>query len=159
MNCYYSNLIEGHDTHPHDIDRALAADYSSRPATRVLQLEARAHIEVQRMIDNGHAPKVSPLSLEYIRWTHREFCSRLPTELLWIEDPKTHEKLAVVPGELRTQMVMVGRHVPPPPQDLAAFMSRFETAYRSDSKLKQLVGITRSCAIRHGLQGESDGGR
>jgi hypothetical protein len=29
MNCYYSNLIKGHDTHPHDIDRALAADYSS----------------------------------------------------------------------------------------------------------------------------------
>ena len=44
MNCYYSNLIEGHDTHPHDIDRALVADYSSRPAKRALQLEARAHI-------------------------------------------------------------------------------------------------------------------
>ena len=22
MNCYYSNLIEGHDTHPIDIERA-----------------------------------------------------------------------------------------------------------------------------------------
>ncbi len=29
MNCYYSNLIEGHDTHPHDIDRAIAHDYRS----------------------------------------------------------------------------------------------------------------------------------
>ncbi|MGY3621939.1 Fic family protein [Bradyrhizobium sp. USDA 10063] len=29
MNCYYSNLIEGHDTHPIDIDRALAGDYSA----------------------------------------------------------------------------------------------------------------------------------
>ena len=28
MNCYYSNLIEGHDTHPFDIDRALAEDFS-----------------------------------------------------------------------------------------------------------------------------------
>lgn len=28
VNCYYSNLIEGHDTHPRDIDRALIhADY------------------------------------------------------------------------------------------------------------------------------------
>jgi hypothetical protein len=26
MNCYYSNLIEGHDTHPVDIDRALKGD-------------------------------------------------------------------------------------------------------------------------------------
>ena len=29
MNCYYSNLIEGHDTHPVDIERALKEDYSS----------------------------------------------------------------------------------------------------------------------------------
>ena len=27
MNSYYSNLIEGHDTHPIDIDRALKNDY------------------------------------------------------------------------------------------------------------------------------------
>src|SRR3989337_32840 len=51
MNCYYSNLIEGHNTHPRDIDRALVADYSSDPRRRDLQLEARAHIEVQQMID------------------------------------------------------------------------------------------------------------
>src|SRR3972149_8444659 len=29
MNCYYSNLIEDHDTHPVDIERALKDDYSS----------------------------------------------------------------------------------------------------------------------------------
>jgi len=28
INCYYSNLIEGHDTHPIDIERALKNDYS-----------------------------------------------------------------------------------------------------------------------------------
>lgn len=28
MNCYYSNLIEGHHTHPIDIERALQGDYS-----------------------------------------------------------------------------------------------------------------------------------
>src|ERR1700733_6505728 len=49
-NCYYSNLIEGHNTHPRDIDRALAADYSTNSHRRDLQLEARAHIEVERMI-------------------------------------------------------------------------------------------------------------
>src|ERR1019366_4094264 len=48
MNCYYSNLIEGHDTHPHDIHRALGADYSANPEKRALQLEAPAHIEVER---------------------------------------------------------------------------------------------------------------
>ena len=42
MNCYYSNLIEGHDTHPIDIERALKSDYSKDPKKRDLQLEARA---------------------------------------------------------------------------------------------------------------------
>lgn len=31
MNCYYSNLIEGHDTHPRDIDGTLANDFSNEP--------------------------------------------------------------------------------------------------------------------------------
>jgi Fic family protein len=52
MNCYYSNLIEGHDTHPRDIDRALANDFSSEPKKRELQKEAVAHIHVQQLIDN-----------------------------------------------------------------------------------------------------------
>lgn len=34
MNCYYSNLIEGHDTHPRDIDKALAGDFSKDPEKR-----------------------------------------------------------------------------------------------------------------------------
>jgi len=53
MNCYYSNLIEGHDTHPVDIERALAEDYSADPKKRDLQLEAKAHLAVQRWIDEA----------------------------------------------------------------------------------------------------------
>jgi hypothetical protein len=53
MNCYYSNLIEGHNTHPVDIERALRADYSNDPGTRDLQREARAHVAVQLWIDEG----------------------------------------------------------------------------------------------------------
>ncbi len=34
MNCYYSNLIEGHDTHPVDIERALKNDYSKDASKR-----------------------------------------------------------------------------------------------------------------------------
>src|SRR5437773_799530 len=53
MNCYYSNLIEGHDTHPIDIERALKGDYSRDARRRDLQLEAKAHIAVQHWIDQG----------------------------------------------------------------------------------------------------------
>ena len=34
VNCYYSNLIEDHNTHPRDIDRALAADLPGPAASR-----------------------------------------------------------------------------------------------------------------------------
>ena len=53
MNCYYSNLIEGHDTHLTDIERALKDDYSADIEKRNLQLEAKAHIAVQKWIDEG----------------------------------------------------------------------------------------------------------
>src|SRR6202045_571627 len=53
MNCYYSNLIEGHDTHPVDIERALKNDYSKDARNRDLQLEAKAHISVQKWINGG----------------------------------------------------------------------------------------------------------
>ena len=62
MNCYYSNLIEGHDTHPRDIERALADRYSKEPRRRELQLEARAHIDLQRAIDTGEDPDIAPTS-------------------------------------------------------------------------------------------------
>ncbi len=60
MNCYYSNLIEGHDTHPVDIERAMKNDYSADPEKRNLQLEARAHIAVQQWIDGGGSVAAPP---------------------------------------------------------------------------------------------------
>ena len=50
MNSYYSNLIEGHDTHPIDIDKALNNDYSDIKTKKDLQLEAKAHINVHKTI-------------------------------------------------------------------------------------------------------------
>jgi Fic family protein len=143
MNCYYSNLIEGHNTHPRDIDRALVADYSSDPRRRDLQLEARAHIEVQQMIDVGDGFPRPPATRAFIEWTHREFCARLPESLLVVENPDTGERLPVVPGELRTRNVAVGRHLPPRAEDLSAFMGRFERAYDSTrlSKPRQAIAI------------------
>src|SRR5262245_60316915 len=54
MNCYYSNLIEGHNTHPVDIEKAIHNELSKDPKKRDLQLEAKAHIAVQRWIDEGN---------------------------------------------------------------------------------------------------------
>lgn len=143
MNCYYSNLIEGHNTRPRDIDRALRQDYAQDPERRKLQLEAVAHIHVQALSDSGRDPQASPTSTEYLTWVHREFCERLPEELLWVENPDTGRRIKVVPGQLREDTVAVGRLVPPSPEVLPAFLARFEEAYRSDrlSRVQQLVSV------------------
>lgn len=130
MNCYYSNLIEGHDTHPIDIERALRGDYSSDARKRDLQREATAHIAVQRWIDagglNGRATTVAS-----IREIHRRFCEALPDDLLWTEDSATNANIRVVPGELRRRDVIVGRHIPVSAPAVPRFLQRFETAYNS----------------------------
>jgi Fic family protein len=48
MNCYYSNLIEGHRTSPRDIERAMARDVAGDSRERANQLLAFAHMEVER---------------------------------------------------------------------------------------------------------------
>ena len=73
MNCYYSNLIEGHNTTPREIERALHNQLDATEARRNLQIEARAHIRVQREVDRQHAANElpEPASVSFIRWLHR----------------------------------------------------------------------------------------
>lgn len=143
MNCYYSNLIEGHNTHPRDIDSALDDRYSENPKKRALQKEAIAHIEVQRMIDAGDTPEADPTTPEFIRWIHYEFCRRLPNDLLWVENPDTKQQVQVVPGEFRDGTVRVGQHVPPPAEDIENFLNRFSEGYDRDrlSSIQKIVAI------------------
>ena len=146
MNCYYSNLIEGHDTHPRDIDRALHRNFSSQPKKRALQLEAVAHIQVQKAIDEGADDPSEPLTTAYAVWLHREFCRHLPDDMLWVEDPQRHRRIRVQPGELRNDEVEVGRHLPPAAAALPRFLARFEEAYnpRALSKIRQIVALAAS---------------
>ena len=125
MNCYYSNLIEGHDILPRDIDRALKGEYVADAKRRNLQPEARAHIEVQAMVDHGKLDTIGT-GQDLVRTLHREFCTRLPDDLLWAENPDTDERIQVVPGEWRTRGVKVGRHAPVSAELVPSFMSHFD---------------------------------
>jgi Fic family protein len=139
MNCYYSNLIEGHETHPVDIERALKNDYSNDPRKRDLQLEAKAHITVQRWIDGGGL-KGRAATSEGIREIHQRFCEELPEDLLWVEDPDTKVRLRVVPGELRRRDVKVGNHIPVSPGALPRFLGRFEEVYSHLNRTDSILG-------------------
>ena len=147
MNCYYSNLIEGHDTHPVDIERALKNDYSKDARKRDLQLEAKAHIAVQEWIDAGGL-RGRAATVEGICEIHGRFCELLPEDLLWVEDPKTKEKVRVVPGELRHRDVMVGTHVAVSPGAVPRFLSRFEEVYGHLNRTDAILG---AAAAHHRL--------
>ena len=147
MNCYYSNLIEGHDTHPVDIERALKNDYSKDARKRDLQLEAKAHITVQEWIDGGGL-KGRALTGDGIREIHRRLCELLPEDLRWVEDPESKERAKVVPGELRRKGVMVGRHVAVSPGAIPRFLARFEEVY---SHLNRTDAILGAAAAHHRL--------
>jgi len=140
MNCYYSNLIEGHDTHPVDIERALNGDYSKDARRRDLQLEARAHIAVQKWIDEGGL-RGRAASGGGAREVHARFCKLLPEDLLWVEDPDTQERLRVVPGELRGRDVRVGTHFPISPGAVPRFLTRFEEVYGRLSKTESILSF------------------
>ncbi|MCX7153552.1 MAG: Fic family protein, partial [Proteobacteria bacterium] len=147
MNCYYSILIEGHDTHPIDIERALRGDYSNDTQKRDLQLEAKAHIAVQQWIDNGGL-KGGAVAASSICEMHRRFCEHLPEDLLWVEDPKAKERIRIVPGELRHRDVKVGRHVPVSAPAVPRFLERFEFVY---SRLGKTETILSAAAAHHRL--------
>ena len=147
MNCYYSNLIEGHDTHPVDIERALKSDYSKDARKRDLQLEAKAHIAVQKWIDGGGLVG-GAVTTEGIHEIHRRFCEQLPEDLLEVEDPVTLEKVRVVPGELRKKEVVVGDHVVISPGAVPRFMGRFEETYAHLNKMDSILG---AAAAHHRL--------
>lgn len=147
MNCYYSNLIEGHNTHPVDIERALQDDYSADPQKRNLQLEAKAHITVQKWIDD-EGLEDAPTDPRMIIEIHRRFCELLPKELLVVQDPTTGEDVEVVPGALRERDVKVGRHIAISPGAVPRFLDRLHDGYR---KLGRIDAILSAACAHHRL--------
>ncbi|MEM6603014.1 MAG: Fic family protein [Pseudomonadota bacterium] len=142
MNCYYSNLIEGHNTHPVDIERALKDDYNADNKKRNLQLEAKAHIMVQEWIDSIiHDDNISVTTSEFIMEIHKRFYDNVPDELLHVEDPYTKEFYQITAGLLRTRDVQVGRHIAIHPESLEHFMTRFENAYSRLGKIDAILAV------------------
>lgn len=140
MNCYYSNLIEGHHTRPRAIAAAVEGSLSEDPAERDLQLEARAHIAVQETLDTAfHANTLAdPAAPDFIRTLHRDFYAHVPDSFRRIEGPEVSFMLE--PGAFRQEPfhdVEVGRHVPPSSARIEAFMARFHEAYGEHTQRAQ----------------------
>jgi Fic family protein len=153
MNAYYSNLIEGHNTRPRDIERALAGEFDLDDERRNLQLEAAAHVRVQTEIDRMAAENrlADPASRDFILWLHREFYSNAPEALLRIVGDG--RSFMMEPGAWRSRPEhdnAVGRHAPPSSDRVGAFMEHFESQYRFD-RLGKAGRITAMAAAHHRL--------
>lgn len=131
INSYYSNLIEGHNTHPYDIVRAMQKQYDTEPTKRNLQRESVAHIAVERNMEKRlyEEPGTNVSGKEFLCYIHREFYRQLPKEFLTMRNPDTGRESRVVPGELRSEAVKVGRHLPPESDALRELLDRFGEFY------------------------------
>ncbi len=146
MNCYYSNLIEGHNPRPRDIERALANELDADEPRRNLQLEARQHIRLQGLIDRAFAEGSlpDPASTEFIRYLHREFYRDAPATMLELKG--AGRDFPMTPGEPRARPehdVEVGRHQPPSsslvPELMAYFAERY--AFERLGPAKRLLAL------------------
>ncbi len=148
INSYYSNLIEGHHTHPADVERAARKEYDEDPKKRALQKLSRAHIEVQKKIEKRlrDEPELEISSPEFLCWIHGSFYDLVPEDFRRIKDPSTGEPFLMEAGKLRDRLVEVGSHLPPHTESLVAFMDRFNKVFNPDNLhgAKKLIAIASS---------------
>jgi Fic family protein len=135
MNCYYSNLIEGHRTYPGEVEHAVQSGAARAEATdqqRMLIHEAVAHIQAQAEIRNRLRTDSSwePVAAESLAWMHQVFYGHLPEANRWTATRSGAQRIAIVPGAWRDRPVEVGEHIPPEVARLPDFLARFAEAYR-----------------------------
>lgn len=135
MNCYYSNLIEGHHTLPVDIEKALF-EVKEQIEQKDLQSLAVAHIEADRWAKLQSLDKGS--LLPFILEVHRRFCEHLPKEMLKLKDGSYME-----PGKFRRRDVQVGIHVAPSADKLNRFLERFANVYGLSLEWSKKGGISK----------------
>lgn len=140
MNCYYSNLIEGHSTFPYEVESAMKGNTSSDAAKRDLVVEAVAHIQVQELIDEGKAPKPS-MSIEFLTWCHEQFYNRLPNSMLRVEHPDTGGIVDIIPGDFRDRGVKVGMHIAPDSYELKPILNELFQRYNRFRGTDTLIAI------------------
>jgi Fic family protein len=153
MNTYYSNLIEGNQTRPRDIESALqsgrkrgaglpetisieeavAGMTSAGSSDRDLLTEAVAHVRIQAQIDLLYAQngQHEPADGAFIKRLHREFYLGASEKMLRISGAGRDFQMS--PGEWRSRDehdVAVGRHQPPTSGRIEDFMLYFSERYK-----------------------------
>lgn len=157
MNSYYTNRIEGEHTRPSDIERALQQDFSADADIARKQRLAIAHIRTEALCEAELDRRLAAGGAEATRWLyttealgslHRELFRDLP-----VDDLRLADGSLLVPGELRTRGVAVGRHEAPTADSLPHFLDRWQEVYgsvrRGEASLVALAAAHHRAAWMH----------
>lgn len=130
INSYYSNLIEGNATRPHEIRAAQRGDYSGDPAKRDLQEESLGHMIVQQWLREQNPDLDTIFSPGFIQALHKQFYRQIPENLCIIKDEQGHVVDKVLPGKWRKRGVKVGQHIAPAPENIKSLIASFCETYK-----------------------------
>jgi Fic family protein len=150
VNCYYSNLIEGHDTHPVTIERAMRAEYAMDAPMHALQLEARAHIAMQKSLEARLDAEraLNVVTQDVLCWIHTGVYHGLPEDLRRLSDRSGALTHILVPGAIRDYDVEVGQHLAPPHQEIDALLGRCADVY-APARFTGPAGLVAAAAAHH----------
>lgn len=125
-------------------------EYAPDSRNRSLQLEALAHTAVHEQLPTLLAADTNSSTEGFWRAVHQAFYAQLTAEFLWVETQEGTQ-LELLPSELRTTQIRVGRHVAPAAEALSAFIERMEGAYRPQAEANRLARIVTIAATHHRL--------
>ncbi len=139
MNSYYTNKIEGQDTKPAAIERALRKQFDADAGLAGKQRLAIAHMQVEEELEQKHRG-TAPRQLfdpALVKEIHGALYGKLPKE-----DRVTKDGKEIIPGEYRKDKVTAGQHLAPSPKDVPELMQGWAERYRQLAGTEALlVGI------------------
>lgn len=146
VNTYASNLIEGYDTRPHDILRAVKSETPAKDQEALIQA-AVISAQLQVAIDDDQELLENLLEPAALRFLHRRLFSATP-ELLEVPGAK----ICGIPGEARGggMHVRVGQHVAPPGEFVDELLAGILNYYKTQRGLSAAKLID-AAAMHHRL--------
>ena len=136
MNSYYTNKIEGQQTKPSDIDRALHQDFDADANLAMKQRLAVAHIEVEDQLERAltTTPPRDVFTARMVCGIHRLLYDKLPHG-----DRVTDDGKLIVPGDYRHDDVTVGRHIAPSWKAIEGLVDGWAERYMSLAGTEALI--------------------
>ncbi|HYQ00741.1 MAG TPA: Fic family protein [Polyangiaceae bacterium] len=127
MNSYYTNKIEGQQTRPADIERALHHHFDADKRQAHRQRLALAHIQVETALETTpFASRTQLYAPELVANIHSQLYLALP-----VNERITDDGNKLIAGKWREGLVTAGRHLAPAPAEVPALLADWQAAYSS----------------------------